>query len=234
MIAAYSTHHRQPPQPTFKPEHHGAIINTESQTLRSCIGNAVAVVGRGKMALTGSVRRSNFQGVIYSSWCRKQFKSCFARQHCFIILPTELGWSTRLGMATGGHCQLQILEFSPTLRLLPDCLLIFSLKLTFKIYIYFFPFPKPARIFIAASWQHFVRDGSLVLECLKAVFQTPGVSLTLYHTEADEDSGVFQGHLCSCTWTPWFCLETGRTQSFGKTQVWTPKPPLFAASLPQC
>lgn len=35
---------------------------------------------------------------------------------------------------------------------------------------------------------------------------------------------MFQGHLCSCTWTLWFCLETGHTQSFGKMQVWTPKP----------
>lgn len=35
---------------------------------------------------------------------------------------------------------------------------------------------------------------------------------------------MFRGHLCSCTWTPWFCLETGHTQSYGKMQVWTPKP----------
>lgn len=49
-------------------------------------------------------------------------------------------------------------------------------------------------------------------------------ALTLYRTEAGEDSGAFQGHLCSCTWTLWFCLETGHTQSFGKRQVWTPKP----------
>lgn len=49
-------------------------------------------------------------------------------------------------------------------------------------------------------------------------------ALTLYHTEADEGSGVFRGHLCSCTWTLRVCLETGHTQSFGRMQVWTPKP----------
>lgn len=84
-------------------------IDTKSQSLKSSIGKTVSVVGGWTIALTSSVKRSNFQGAIYNNWHRKQLE---------------------------------------------------------------------VRLFIAASWQHFVRDGSLVPEYLKAVFQTPGASLT--------------------------------------------------------
>lgn len=93
------------------------------------------------MALTGSVKRSKLQG---ATDVGSNSKSCTARQH--ITLPTELSQEARLGKATGGHCQLQLLTpFSPTPRLLPDCSLIFSLKLTFKII--FFPFAKASQAF---------------------------------------------------------------------------------------
>lgn len=47
-----------------------------------------------------------------------------------------------------------------------------------KVLYIFFPFPKPRSLFIAASWQHFVKDGLLVLEYLKVASQNPDVSLT--------------------------------------------------------
>lgn len=127
------------------------------------------------MALTGSVKRSNFQGATYRNWCRKQFEVL----HCQAALLYHTTHRTWLRGHTGqGHRRpLQVAASCSVLtypRLLPDCLLIFSLQLKFK---FFFPSSK-ARIFTTASWQHFARDGSLVLEYLKAVFQTPGVSLT--------------------------------------------------------
>lgn len=100
------------------------------------------------MALTGSVKRSKLQG---ATDVGSNSKSCTARQHCIITLPTELSQEARLGKASGGHCQLQLLTpFSPTPGLLPDCSLIFSLKPKFKFF-FFSPLPKPARLFKAAS-----------------------------------------------------------------------------------
>lgn len=219
VTAAHNTHGRKQ---NFS--QNWSWINTKSQSLR--IGNCY-VVGRRTMALAVS-KEVTFKELFTAADTDSQ--SCTASQHCFVTLCHPQSLPTG---HTGSHCQLRLLvQLSPTLTLLSACSLILSLKLKFEIHISS-PFPKPARLFIAASWQHFVRDGSWVLECLNAVFQTPDVSPTLYHTEADEDSGAFQGHLCSCTWTLKACLETGHTQSFGKMQAWTPKPPLFAASLPQ-
>lgn len=96
------------------------------------------------MALTGSVKRSKLQG---ATDVGSNSKSCTARQHCIITLPTELSQEARLGKASGGHCQLQLLTpFSPTPGLLPDCSLIFSLKPKFKFF-FFFPFAKASQAF---------------------------------------------------------------------------------------
>ena len=123
-------------------------------------------------------KQATFKELFTATDVGSNVKSHTARQHCFIALPTELCRGARLSKATGGHCHLQLLvQFSPIPRLLPNYSLAFSLKLKFKIF-FFSHFPKPARFFIAASWQHFARDDSLVPEYLKAVFQTPDVSLT--------------------------------------------------------
>lgn len=126
------------------------------------------------MALTVS-KEVTFKELFTVADAGSNSQSCTASQHCFVTLchPQNLPRGH-----TGSHCQLRLLaQLSPTLTLLSACSLILSLKLKFEIHISS-PFPKPARLFIAASWQHFARDGSWVLECLNAVFQTPDVSPT--------------------------------------------------------
>lgn len=92
---------------------------------------------------------------------------------CHTLSPTEL--------AQRPHWKPLPIVTSCSVLTYPDTAVCLLIDILFQIKVWnthFFSFPKPARLFRAASWQHFVRDGWRVLERVKAVFQTPGVSPT--------------------------------------------------------